>query len=332
MQELSGVHVEPYSAGRADVWNRFIAESKNGTFLFNRSYMDYHSDRFRDASVMVYRDTDLVAVMPANLKDLVVQSHGGLTFGGLITGSQMSTPRFLEIFAAVLDYYRERGGAELEYKPVPRIYHRYPSEEDLYALFLADAECWRRDVSSAIPSAHRLPYQKRRQREVKSAQRRGIRVEESSAWEAFWEVLRENLSRKHGLKPVHTLDEITLLHSRFPDNIRLFSGSEGDELQAGVVVYEGMQVAHAQYIGCSEEGRKTGALDALFAHLIENVYRDKPWFSFGVSTEDGGRYLNKGLIEFKEGFGARAVTQDFFRIDLGRVDLSSLKADGGSAS
>ena len=43
-----------YTAEKADEWNAFVAESKNGTFLFNRGYMDYHADRFVDHSLMFY--------------------------------------------------------------------------------------------------------------------------------------------------------------------------------------------------------------------------------------------------------------------------------------
>ena len=48
--------IRRYTADRADEWNLFVAASKNGTFLFDRRFMDYHSDRFRDHSLMVYRD------------------------------------------------------------------------------------------------------------------------------------------------------------------------------------------------------------------------------------------------------------------------------------
>ena len=35
--------IRRYSADKADEWNAFVATSKNGTFLFDRRYMDYHS-------------------------------------------------------------------------------------------------------------------------------------------------------------------------------------------------------------------------------------------------------------------------------------------------
>lgn len=55
-----------YAPALADEWNGFVARSKNGTFLFDRRYMDYHSDRFEDYSLMFYREGRLYALMPAN--------------------------------------------------------------------------------------------------------------------------------------------------------------------------------------------------------------------------------------------------------------------------
>ena len=75
-------------------------------------------------------------------------------------------------------------------------------------------------------------------------------------------------------------------------------------------------VAHAQYIASSKEGTEVGALDGLFDYLINERYSDKKWFDFGISTEQGGTYLNEGLVFQKEGFGARAVVYDQYVINL----------------
>ena len=40
------------------------------------------------------------------------------------------------------------------------------------------------------------------------------------------------------------------------------------------------------------------------------------YFDFGISNEQGGRKLNRGLIDQKEGFGARAVVHDHYAIDF----------------
>ena len=47
-----------------------------------------------------------------------------------------------------------------------------------------------------------------------------------------------------------------MLAGRFPENIRLFAARRDTAMLAGVVIYETARVAHTQYIGAGEEGRK----------------------------------------------------------------------------
>lgn len=89
---------------------------------------------------------------------------------------------------------------------------------------------------------------------------------------------------------------------------------------AGVVMYESDLVGHVQYIASTGEGKNMGALDLIFDFLINEYYRQKPFFDFGISNEKNGLLLNQGLIEQKEGFGARAVVHDQYEI---RIDDKS---------
>ena len=67
--------IKRYTAADADEWNAFVAASKNGTFLFDRRYMDYHSDRFEDHSLMFYLEGHLLAVLPGHIKDDTYCTH-----------------------------------------------------------------------------------------------------------------------------------------------------------------------------------------------------------------------------------------------------------------
>jgi hypothetical protein len=313
------MQVERYEPARHQpLWDDFVRASKNGTFLLLRGYMDYHADRFADHSLLV-RDPEgeLLAVLPAHADGDRLVSHGGLTYGGFISGPAMKTPLMLGAFEAVARHLRDRGFAAWVYKTVPPIYHRWPAEEDRYALFLAGAALARRDVLAVVGRHDRLPYQQRRERAVRKARQAGLAVGPDTDLAAFWEVLAENLRQRHGAKPLHTLTEIGLLRERFPENIRLFTSRGGADILGGVLIYESARVAHVQYIASSEEGRRLRALDLLFDVLLTGAYADKPYFDFGISNEDGGRRLNRGLIDQKEGFGARAVAHDHYAIELG---------------
>jgi hypothetical protein len=59
-----------------------------------------------------------------------------------------------------------------------------------------------------------------------------------------------------------------------------------------------------------------GSLDFLHVHLLNDVFQDKMYFDFGISNENQGKNINEGLHYWKEGFGARTMTQDFYEIDV----------------
>ena len=313
------IEVVPYTADKADAWNDFVTRSKNGTFLLNRSYMDYHADRFVDCSLLFRKKGKIIALLPANYveEERTVYSHGGLTYGGLILSESITAADTLQVMSCATEWMRITLGAErLIYKSIPHIYHRCAAEEDLYALFRHNAKLIARTASSAITCGHPIAMQELRRRGIKKAQANGILYEESTDMAAFWKILEEVLAEKHHKTPVHTLAEIEKLRASFPDEIRLFVARKDGVLVAGTLIYETDKVAHAQYIASSAEGRAMGALDGLFDYLISQVYAAKSYFDFGISTEQGGRYLNEGLIFQKEGFGARTVVYDAYELKI----------------
>ncbi|MDR5702655.1 MAG: GNAT family N-acetyltransferase [Thermofilaceae archaeon] len=307
-----------YQPEYRDMWDTFISMSKNGTFLFYRDYMEYHADRFIDHSICFFCDRDPIAVMPANEEGDVLISHAGLTFGGIISDMRMGTALMLEIFSSLRRYMRNKGFRKLIYKAVPHIYHRVPSEEDLYALFYHGARLTRRDVSSAIYLQEEVHLAKGRRYCLKKAKKHGVYVERSWDFHTFMEIEENLLKEKYGTSPTHTADEILLLARRFPENIKLFGAYRGGRMVGGVIVYESAVVAHLQYIATTEEGRTVGALEAIVGFLIESYRGKTRYLDFGISTEDGGWYLNTGLVWNKESYGARSVVHDFYEWDVSR--------------
>ena len=315
-----------YSPEAAAAWDAFVETSRNGTFLFRRGYMDYHADRFEDHSLLVLDEKERpLALLPANINRDQLHSHGGLTYGGFIIDRRMTVQLMLEVFDASLQFLGDAGIARLLYKCVPHIYHEQPAEEDLYALYRLRARLVRRDHLAVIDYRDRYAMQERRARAVRKAARQGLEVRESHDFAPFWEVLTDNLQSRYGVKPVHTLAEITLLKSRFPDAIRLLCAFKGAEVRAGAVVYASRGVAHVQYNAASPAGKEEGALDVILDFLTGHYSSSKRYFDFGVSTEQQGMYLNTGLAEYKEGFGARTVVHDFYELDVTSYDTDSLR-------
>lgn len=309
--------VKTYEDSLKGTWNDFVDNAKNATFLFNRNYMDYHADRFQDCSLVVYRKDKLYALLPANRKDDILYSHQGLTYGGLIMSNKATALDILETFQAINDYLKNIGITKVIYKPLPYIYHQIPSQEDLYALFrTTNAHIVGRNISSTIYQANKIKFIESRKSGIRKALSHNIIIRMTDDYEAFWRILDVNLKNKYGVAPVHTLDEIRLLQSRFPKNIKLYLAYKGEEALGGTVLYLTKQVIHTQYISANLEGKELGVLDLLFDYLINHEYTNFPVWDFGQSTEDMGHILNESLIFQKEGFGGRGVCYDIYEYTL----------------
>jgi len=312
------ISVKRYEPSDSERWNAFVSASKQGTFLLNRGYMDYHGDRFSDHSLMFYDERgSLCALLPANERDDTLWSHQGLTYGSLVTSASVTTTVVVDVFKALNEHLRRQGIHRVVYKAIPYIYHQLPAEEDLFALFhTCHASLMARDIASAIIGGRHVKWRHDRRYGAKHGKANGIVVERSDNYEAFWRVLDGNLTSTYGVHPVHTLDEMILLKSRFPQNIQLYTASRGDEMLGGTVLYITPQVVHAQYISASAEGKRLRAIDALFDVVLNHDYADAAYFDFGKSTEDMGHVLNSSLIYQKEGFGGRGVCYDWYTYNV----------------
>jgi hypothetical protein len=314
VNEQNGLTVKQYTPELKTEWDDFVSTAKNGVFLFNRNYLEYHSDRFTDHSLLFFYNHKLVGLLPANIVGDALQSHGGLTFGGVISSFQMKTPLMLGIFKALIQHCKDLGIKEAIYKPVPYIYQSIPADEDLYALFLNNAKLMARNVSSCIKLACQNRFDSNRNDNIRKAKNNNLVVEESTDFDAFMKIEEEALIERHGVKPVHSVDEIKLLAQRFPNNIRLFASFKDGVMLAGAIMYESRNVAHMQYAANSKEGWNLGAQDIIEDYLINSYYQDKKYFDFGISTEKLGQVLNLGLIKRKENFGANAVVYDTYHM------------------
>ncbi len=309
-----------YSPEMAPEWDRFVNETAtNATFLHLRGYMDYHSDRFTDCSLMAYDDKNrLMAVLPANIEGNTLCSHRGLTYGGWLTANRhFSTGAMLELWDAFVSQMRDNGNTTLIYKAVPHIFQRYPSDDDLYALFRLGAVQHEAVVSSALPLSRPVLMNSASRWRASRARRQGVVISRSDDYESFMSMLAHRLDERYGATPVHTLSEIKLLANRFRENIRLITARATDgELLAGTVIYVTDMVTHTQYIATTAEGRRLGVFAAIVDYLIEHECAGQQWLDFGGSCEEGGRVLNDGLNAQKYGFGGRPLLYQTLRLTL----------------
>lgn len=308
--------VYPFTAEHRAEWDALVDASRNGTLLHSRGFMEYHADRFVDASVLVRDDKgQCVAVMPANRVQDKVVSHGGLTYGGLIYSPRLKQAACLEVMTCIVQHYRLQGVAHLTYKAIPSIFQRSAGQEDLYALWRLGGQLTRRDVSTIVDLRAPYRFSKGRTWTVNKARKAGIQVRRQQDPAPFHALLQGVLAQ-HDASPVHSVSELTYLMGLFPHQIQLYEATLDEHLMAAALVFDVGLTVHTQYLANSAAGREVGALDVLVADLMKHQFADKHYFSFGVSTEAGGTVLNHGLIAQKEGFGGASVCHDFYELTI----------------
>lgn len=312
---MGKITIIPYDISKKEIWDDFIKSSKNGTFLFFRDYMDYHSDRFIDCSLMFYKNNKLLAVLPANVDDNEFFTHQGLTYGGFVMSLELKLKDLSSCFDLLLEFLKNKGCCKIIYKCIPYIYHRQYADEDLYMLFHKSFTLIGRQLSSAVNLNNRINFSENKLRLLRKLSTHDFVFKQSDDWSLFWEILEGHLKNKYHVKPTHSLNEIVYLKNKFPQNILLYGLYDlNGELASVCVLYLTDKVLHLQYIAKSLKYSKVNVNDLLINEVLDlNL---APIFDYGISTESQGRVLNESLLQHKEGFGLRAIMYDIYSLDL----------------
>lgn len=308
-----------YTPDMASRWDSFVGVSRTPLLIHLRPYMDYHADRFADHSLLAFRGSRLIAILPACERGGELASHPGLTYGGWITPRRhLDAAIMLRIFDESLRYMRACGFSALHYRPAPWIYSIYPADDDRYALFRFGARLTGAIASTALPLDRPMLLSLSTSQAISRARKAGVTIAGSTDLASFHAILSDTLMSRHGVAPVHTLAELSLLRSRFPDRIRLLMACDASSRPiAGSVIYLSPNVAHTQYMAATEAGRALGALPLLISSAPSLLDLPKQGFlDFGSSCENGGAYLNEGLTMQKNGLGGRTVVCPAYTIDL----------------
>ena len=308
--------VRKYNSEDFTLWNDFILRANNATFLFHRDFMEYHSDRFLDYSLLVFENENLVSILPANRVENRVFSHQGLTYGGFVFESKIKLGQVLNIVKEVLDFLSDNGIKTLKLKLIPGFYTSYFSEEIEYAMFLTEAKLFRRDCLSVLDLTATYKISKTRRESIHRGKKNELKIREELNFKLFWdEILIPNLENKHNAKPVHSVEEMELLHQKFPNNIRHFNVYSNDRIVAGTTIFVTDNVAHPQYISGNSQKNELGSIDYLYHYLITEVFNHKHYFDFGPSHENNGTQINQGILFWKESFGAKTTVQDWYEVE-----------------
>lgn len=279
--------------------------------------MDYHSDRFQDASIMVFKKNKLVGILPAHSKDGILSSHGGLTYGGLITQG-LGTNDILQLWEQILLTTKDMGYHTLKLKTMPAFLQKEYHSATEYFLFKQQATLEGRDMNFVIDLQQPISIHKSKLKKLQAVSESGLEIVRYTDPTAFWnKVLIPVLHDSYSTKPVHSLQEIQLLMKRFPQNILQYDVLKDGQIVAGMTLFIDNGVVKSQYGAAHDEGKSLRALDYLYWVLFQE-FKQKGfgYFDLGTSTVRRGESYNPGLSRYKEEFGARPVNLDHYTLSL----------------
>ena len=280
--------------------------------------MDYHSTRFEDFSILIYKNKSLVGLIPANRLKNTVYSHQGLTYGGLVLETNFKAIFLEEIMAAVEKFYKNNGVINFQLKSFPSSYPQYQSIPISSFFKNSKAEIITTHKSLAIDYSKEVKVHKTKLKHQRKGLDRGLEIRLDNDFKTFWtEVLTPMLKDRYQTKPVHSLEEIEQLHSFFPDKILQFNVYLQDKILGGITIYNKGVVVKSQYSATTFDGQNNYAIDVLFLYLIE-YYKNSgtQFFCMGTVTTNDSLGYNPGLLKQKQELGCSIYEQQIINFSL----------------
>ena len=320
--------LEVYRFNELDLkdWDDFVDRSYNGTIFHTRRFLTYHPpDRFQDHSLYFQKREKRYAAFPAasvnKENGYILHSHPGATIGSLVTNSSPSLKESFDLVNSLVKYAQDENFSGIKITLSPGIYSESMSNHIEFALVKMGFTYTKREVSSMLllpDTAEELAkgFKPSHRQAVRKAEKEDVQIRQSTNIEIFYRILENNLSKRHGVTPTHSLKELELLQDIFPNKIILHGAFIKNKMIAGVVSFllnERIQLAF--YISHDEKFQEKRALNLLFHTIFkEALQKGKKVFDFGIFTENGEP--NFGLARFKESFGASGVFRDTLEMDL----------------
>lgn len=307
-----------YYSGNEKEWDNFVLhKAMNGTFLQTRKFINYHApDKFKDCSLCIRKGEDLKAVVLGCCIDdngKTFFAHKGSTFGGITIAKDIYSASMIdELFQQMEEFLKTEGFIKIYLKMVPSVYQKectdlldyflykygYNSYSELnYYMHL---NRYMENVASQFSASKRRDY--------KYSLKNGLVFHELKTREEiaeYFQVLQMNL-KKLNLPSVHSLPELyDLKFNRFQDEVLFYGVFYDSKIIAGSMIFIfNHSVFHTQYLSSDENYLKMYPMDFLITNLLQTaVEKAMRLFTFGICTENQGKYLNLGLSRFKEGFG-----------------------------
>lgn len=301
------MEIVKYTLDLKKTWDDFVYNfSFNGTVFHTKEFLSYHpEDRFQDESVLIYDDNKLLSVFPCCFLNNSNKyfSHGGSSHGGPVILKGLKSSKIIEIIKLVIEYYKKLQHP-LSMRIPEQVFSDEPIDPILYG-FQSQGFKLSTELSVSAPLKNlESRLSKNSIRNIKKYKDFEL-VYDDKSYTLFHNMLTENL-KKHNATPTHSLSELLNLRDIFgPQRNMLILTKQNNQILSGIWSVKCRNTWYAFYI-CKDyniQGNHSTAF-SLYQSMVESRSKGATDYCFGICTENGGSYLNTGLVDFKESMGA----------------------------
>ena len=319
------ITINKYESRGLNEWDEFIDASNNGTIFQKQSFITYHIDRkFVDHSLIIKNNSNILAVLPAAIKNNVLYSHPGSSYGGLIIAQDVEFSVINDIILKLDNYCINNSFKSIFLINSPSIYHKELDYSLDYLLqwnnfyqkelYISHAV----DINKTTTLSDLLAKRKRRYLNNNS-EFNALEFKESNEFDEFYKILLAS-KEKFKTTPTHSLEELGRLKKIFSEDIKLLLTIKGGEIIGGrLVVFTNNKIALVFYNTILEEF-KNSQIAMLQLYKCMEIAKEHGCHAvdFGVSHTPEANdplALKLSLIHFKEQFGARGVLRIAYQKD-----------------
>jgi len=317
------IHIEEFSPGETEAWDRFVDKSNNGTIFHKLRFLDYHPEnRFNFNHLIFHKDGKILALLPGGMENRTFKSPRGASFGGFVL-KDTSFSKTDKIVKRFLEYCIHKDIERVSLIPAPIIYSKVFNMNLDYALLSNGFKYSKHFFTSAIDLHNKdieslQIYKGGARNAIRKADKSNIRVEIKDDYDSFYPILSKN-KEKFKTPPTHSLTELKKLTHLIPENLKLFLAYRKGKLIAGSLIFIcNSKTLLAFYIALDYNYQKFRPINYLLHEIVKwgrtNAFN---YLDLGVNQEpnpDNPMELNPGLVSFKESMGAKC----FFRSEFCR--------------
>jgi len=319
------ITINKYEKKQLDEWDQFINASNNGTMFQQQRFINYHIDRkFVDNSLIIKNNNNIVAVLPAAIKNNILYSHPGSSYGGLVLAKKTEFSIINNIIQELDNYCKNKKLKSIFLINSPSIYHKEVDDSLDYLLqwnHFRKKEIYISHAVNINETVSVLDLLKKRKRRYlnNDDELNALEFKESNEFDLFYDILLKS-KEKFKTKPTHSLEELYQLKKIFPEQIKLLLTMKKDRVVGGSLMFFANKKISLIFYNTILEELRNSQISMLQLYKCMEISKQLGYqmVDFGVShTPEANDPMapKLSLIHFKEQFNAKGVLRIAYQKD-----------------